>query len=111
MITVLLAAWNGEAYIEEQLDSILGQDGLELNDLRVVISDDGSTDRTRAILEDYHALKVVMIGITKIPQKKLLTPWIISNGRPVMIQEIIPLKLNPNMIACAGAYRSPYPNP
>ncbi len=55
MITVLLAAWNGEAYIEEQLDSILGQDGLELNDLRIVISDDGSTDRTREILEDYHA--------------------------------------------------------
>ena len=55
MITVLLAAWNGEAYIEEQLDSILGQDGLELNDLRIVISDDGSTDRTREILEAYHA--------------------------------------------------------
>ena len=55
MITVLLAAWNGEAYLEEQLDSILGQDGLELNDLRIVISDDGSTDRTREILEDYQA--------------------------------------------------------
>ena len=55
MITVLLAAWNGEAYIEEQLDSILGQDGLELNDLRIMISDDGSTDRTREILEAYHA--------------------------------------------------------
>lgn len=54
MITVLLAAWNGEAYIEEQLDSILGQDGLELDDLRIVISDDGSTDRTREILERYH---------------------------------------------------------
>ena len=55
MITVLLAAWNGEAYIEEQLDSILGQDGLELNDLRIVISDDGSTDRTKEILEAYQA--------------------------------------------------------
>lgn len=53
MITVLLAAWNGEAYIEEQLDSIFGQDGLELEDLRIVISDDGSTDRTREILETY----------------------------------------------------------
>ena len=54
MITVLLAAWNGEAYIEEQLDSILGQDGLELDDLRIVISDDGSADRTREMLERYH---------------------------------------------------------
>ena len=55
MITVLLAAWNGSAYIEEQLDSILGQDGVELGDLRIVISDDGSTDDTREILENYRA--------------------------------------------------------
>ena len=55
MITVLLAAWNGSAYIEEQLDSILGQDGVELEDLRIVISDDGSTDDTREILENYRA--------------------------------------------------------
>jgi len=55
MITVLLAAWNGSAYIEEQLDSILAQDGVELEDLRIVISDDGSTDDTREILENYRA--------------------------------------------------------
>lgn len=55
MITVLLAAWNGSAYIEEQLDSILGQDGVELEDLRIVISDDGSTDCTREILKKYQA--------------------------------------------------------
>ncbi len=55
MITVLLASWNGENYIEEQLDSILGQDGLELEELRILISDDGSTDRTGEILECYRA--------------------------------------------------------
>lgn len=60
MITVLLAAWQGAAYIEEQLDSILnqtieteseqpGQEHL----LRIVVSDDGSTDGTREILEKY----------------------------------------------------------
>ncbi len=49
-IVVLLAAYNGEAYIGEQLDSILGQ---TVPDLRILVSDDGSTDRTRAILEDY----------------------------------------------------------
>lgn len=65
MITVLLAAWNGEAYIEEQLDSILGQTicagqlepGLETNSgkekLRIMVSDDGSNDRTPEILARY----------------------------------------------------------
>ena len=62
MITVLLAAWNGSAYIEEQLDSILGQTGLvSYQDagkdmapvIRVLVSDDGSTDGTREILGRY----------------------------------------------------------
>ena len=48
MITVLLAAWNGEAYIEEQLDSILGQE-LQSECLEILVSDDGSTDQTRKI--------------------------------------------------------------
>ena len=54
MITVLLAAWNGESYIEEQLDSILNQRGNE-EELEVLVSDDGSTDRTREILARYAA--------------------------------------------------------
>lgn len=49
MITVLLAAWQGEKYIEEQLDSILNQEPF----LRIMVSDDGSSDGTRAILEQY----------------------------------------------------------
>ncbi|MDO4733539.1 MAG: glycosyltransferase family 2 protein, partial [Bacillota bacterium] len=53
MITVLLAAWNGEAYIEEQLDSILGQ--TECGKLRILVSDDGSEDGTEAILARYLA--------------------------------------------------------
>lgn len=58
MITVLLAAWNGSAYIEEQLDSILGQRGTakekEISQMiHVLVSDDGSTDGTKEILERY----------------------------------------------------------
>lgn len=52
MIRVLLAAWNGEAYIEDQLDSILGQE-LETDRLEILVSDDGSVDQTREILERY----------------------------------------------------------
>lgn len=49
-IQVLLAAYEGEAYLEEQLDSILAQ---TVSDVQIVVSDDGSEDHTRDILERY----------------------------------------------------------
>lgn len=49
-ITVLMAALEGEAYIGHQIDSILSQ---TVSGLRLVISDDGSADRTREILDQY----------------------------------------------------------
>lgn len=49
-ISVAMISYNGEKYIREQLDSILGQ--LTERD-EVVISDDGSTDRTPEILKSY----------------------------------------------------------
>jgi glycosyltransferase involved in cell wall biosynthesis len=51
-ISVALAAYNGALYIRQQLDSIL--DNLAAED-EIVISDDGSTDGTLAILEEYRA--------------------------------------------------------
>lgn len=52
MITVLVAAYQGETYLEEQLDSILNQ---TLTDLQVFISDDGSTDGTWELARQYAA--------------------------------------------------------
>ena len=49
MITVLLAAYQGRAYLEQQLDSILTQ----TVPLRIFVSDDGSDDGTRELLERY----------------------------------------------------------
>ncbi|MCI8764393.1 MAG: glycosyltransferase [Lachnospiraceae bacterium] len=49
-ILVLLAAYQGAIYIAEQLDSILAQ---TVPRIRILISDDGSTDGTREILEYY----------------------------------------------------------
>jgi len=48
MISVCIAAYNGEKYIKEQLDSILYQ--LSAED-EVIISDDGSTDSTLEVIE------------------------------------------------------------
>ena len=50
MITVLVAAYNGEAYIEEQMDSILAQ---SQSGIHIVVSDDCSSDRTPEILDRY----------------------------------------------------------
>ena len=51
-VQVLLACYNGEKYIAQQLDSILGQTGVSVE---LMIRDDGSTDGTRDILADYDA--------------------------------------------------------
>ena len=50
MVTVLMTTYNGEKYLREQLDSILNQADCPL---RLVVSDDGSTDGTMAILKEY----------------------------------------------------------
>ena len=49
-VDILLATYNGEKYLKEQIDSILEQ---TYSDFRLLISDDGSTDDTRKILEEY----------------------------------------------------------
>ena len=49
-IDILLATYNGEEYINEQIDSILNQ---TYSNFRLLISDDNSTDKTLEILRDY----------------------------------------------------------
>ena len=49
-IDVLLATYNGEKYLKEQIDSILNQ---TYSNIRLVISDDCSKDNTREIIKEY----------------------------------------------------------
>jgi len=49
-LTICLATYNGETFLREQIDSILLQ--LGQND-RLIVSDDGSSDNTVAILQSY----------------------------------------------------------
>lgn len=49
-VAVLLSAYNGERYIREQIDSILSQD---YPNITLYVRDDGSTDGTLSILEEY----------------------------------------------------------
>ena len=45
-----MSSYNGEEFIREQIDSILGQEGVET---ALHVRDDGSTDSTQEILEEY----------------------------------------------------------
>lgn len=49
-VYVLLATYNGERWIREQLDSILAQTNVAL---KLIVRDDGSSDSTPQILEEY----------------------------------------------------------
>ena len=50
LVSIALAAYNGQKYIEKQLISLINQD---YKNIEIVISDDCSTDGTWDILESY----------------------------------------------------------
>lgn len=50
MVTVLLAVYNGEKFLKQQIDSILDQ---TVTDIKIIIRDDGSTDNSLKIIDNY----------------------------------------------------------
>jgi glycosyltransferase involved in cell wall biosynthesis len=50
-VEILLSTYNGEKYLREQLDSLLAQECID--DIKISVRDDGSTDGTRDILQEY----------------------------------------------------------
>lgn len=67
-VNVLLSAYNGEKYIEEQIESILNQTH---TNLELYVRDDGSKDNTLAVLKKYednplvHVIKGENVGFIK----------------------------------------------
>ena len=49
-VMVLMATYNGEKYIREQIESILNQVDVKQE---LIVRDDGSSDRTISIVRDY----------------------------------------------------------
>lgn len=50
LISVAMCTYNGEKYIKEQIDSILNQ---SIDNIEIVITDDGSSDNTIEIIYEY----------------------------------------------------------
>lgn len=68
MRSVCIATFNGESYLSEQLASILPQ--LAPED-EVIVSDDGSTDQTVAVIKSFQA-QDARIRLVKGPQQGLI---------------------------------------
>lgn len=54
-IAVLISTYNGEKYIRDQIESIMSQKVDAQID--IIVRDDGSTDKTKDILEEYSKQK------------------------------------------------------
>ena len=50
MIDILMATYNGDLYLAQQLESIIGQ---SYTDWRLIVRDDCSHDNTMAVLKKY----------------------------------------------------------
>lgn len=61
-ISVIIPAYNAEAYLGGCLESILAQ---TVQDIEIIVIDDGSTDRTKDILEEYRKKNEQIRVITK----------------------------------------------
>jgi glycosyltransferase involved in cell wall biosynthesis len=57
-ISVVLAVYNGERYLKEAIESILGQ---TFANFEFLIIDDGSTDRTREIIRSYQDPRIRLV--------------------------------------------------
>jgi glycosyltransferase involved in cell wall biosynthesis len=57
-VSVVMSAYNAERYLREAVESILNQ---TFTDFEFIIIDDGSTDRTAAILDSYHDPRIVRL--------------------------------------------------
>lgn len=74
IVSVVMPAYNAEKYIGEAIDSILGQ---TFTDFEFIIVNDGSTDKTKEIIESYDDPRLVYLeneknsGIVKTLNKGL----------------------------------------
>jgi glycosyltransferase involved in cell wall biosynthesis len=58
LISVVMSVYNGEAYLHDAIESILGQ---TLKNFEFIIIDDGSTDKTSDIINSYEDDRIVYI--------------------------------------------------
>ena len=113
MISVCIPTFNGEKYLQQQLDSILIQLGV---DDEVIISDDSSTDQTIELIKAINdpRIKLMENGLFKSPIFNLENALKVVKGEfifladqddvwfPEKIKKTVELLLNFDMVVCNG---------
>ena len=79
-VQILLSTYNGETYLRAQLESFLDLENI--NSCRILIRDDGSTDGTRNILEEYRTKSNFQIVCGKNWGTTKSYEWLIRNSDP-----------------------------
>lgn len=105
-VTVLMSVYNGEKYLREAIDSILGQ---TFKDFEFLIIDDGSTDGSAAIIGSYSDPRIRLIrnvkniGLTRSLNKGLK----LAKGQYIARMDADDISLPERLekeVAIAGAY-------
>lgn len=52
-ISIILPVYNGSSYLERAIRSVLGQEGINLQDIELIILDDGSSDNSLQIAKSF----------------------------------------------------------
>lgn len=84
-VAVLMATYNGEKFLTQQVDSILRQEGVEI---LLYVRDDGSTDTTISLLEKYRAENNNIFLLNTIPVQLKAAKNFMSMVRDIDFSEI-----------------------
>jgi glycosyltransferase involved in cell wall biosynthesis len=106
-VSVVMAVYNGERYLREAVDSILGQ---TFQDFEFIIVEDGSADATPAILDGYTDPRLVRLrnqgnlGLTRSLNRGLAT----ARGEYIARMDADDVSL-PERLECQVAYLEAHP--
>ena len=68
LVSVVIPAYNAEYFIEKTLDSVIAQ---TYTDYEIVVVDDGSSDNTKKVVEEYFSMNKVCGQCIRQPNKKI----------------------------------------